>query len=428
MENQEIDAVEAEETNESAAQGAIEVSENKAELVKIEDKLIVPVIPETLNVNGVELNIKKLAKEVAEAKKMKIDGLGDKKGYDDAVATLKALSKLRTSSDNWRQAVMKPVLKFQRELKAKVDEAGKLCEGAEAHLKAIIKPIDDAVEIARQEAETKKDELAKERVTELISLGGVLDANGDTLNFPLDGALFVLRADLRTYTPEAYDLVKKPIQEVWDAEQARLQEIADKEEQEKSLLKSQVEDLNAERTEFRKEQLEMKGFEINPISNNYAKEATEITEEQIMTLNAAEWKALLNPPAPIVEDTADEELPSLNDSVDYTPVTEKAYSGFRGSSSTIKDFSSEFEDVIEPVYAENVTELPETEEVLVSVEKVITRTLVFSEVKPFVEFTVGNGFSMLVFPNEYALSFERTKQVATEGSVNDQLKFELVKN
>jgi len=419
---------EVEETTEAAAEGAIDVSEPQtgAAVVKFEEKINVPVIPATLNINGVELNITKLKKEVDTVKKMKINGLGDEKGYNEATAKLKELRKLRTGSEAWRKKVMAPVLKFQKDLKKQIDDAGDLCEEAEKYLEAEIKPIDDAILIARQKAEEAKDELAKTRTAELIAVGGVHDGVG-TINFPLDPGLFVLSEDLRTLVDEAYLVTYYEAKRLFDDEQTRLQGIEDEKQQEQLKLKSQVEDLNAERTEFRKEQLEMKGYSFVE-ERGFYNETIVITEEQIRTLDAAAWKALLNPPVvevPEVKEETEDEKDKAKGIGKYNPFAGVSI-GFDVEPEIAAEVplfdASEFTDEEEPFQSFAEPEAP------VEVEKVITRTLVFSESKPFVEFIVGNGFKMRIHPLEYDHLCRTEDGIGVgDGSVNEQLRFQLIK-
>lgn len=383
MENEQLHEVE--ETTETAAQGAIDVSENKG-VVKFEENVNLPVIPETLMINGVELNLNLLTDRIAEIKKMKIDGITDEAGYNEAVKVKKEISKLRTSSEAWRKKVMSPVLKFGKDLKGKIDSAGTLCEDGEKHLDSIIKPIEDFIELERQKAELEKDRIAEERAEYIVSIGGVLK-NG-TYNFEHDGGIFILAADLRSLREEDYQKELADINNAWQVEQDRLQAIKDAEEAEQNKLKSQLEDLNAERTEFRKEQLEMKGYALDDEGKDWFKGgASEITEEQIITLDASAWKLLLNPPI-VVE----------------TPVVETI--------SSFTNIADDFAEVEEPkativgtkTLGEQLAELPMTSnsfaeslgiEEKPADETVFTRTIVFTKDKPWIEAKSADGEATL---------------------------------
>lgn len=415
-----VETVLAEETNDVASSDAINIDQKETGIARLEDKVQLPVIPATLNINGIELNIPALKEQVEVAKKMVIDGLGDKKGYDDAKATLKAMANLRTSSEKWRKQVMAPVLKFGKDLKKPIDEAAELCESAETYLKDIIKPIEDAVLIAQQQAEEAKDLLAVERAAELVKLGGVFDGQG-TYNFPYDPDLFVLQESLRELAPEAYIVKLDEIQASYDIEQKRLQAIEDAKVQETTGLKTKLEDLNAERTESREEILQLKGFTFD--SNGfYTKGDIVISAEQLLYYDKDQWKELLNPT--VTQITPDEAAPG--------PIYHSGSGSVQGfapeSTSTHVEQAPSVGDSIVSDFAGFAAATPVEEQPVVEAEKVMTRTLVFSEAKPFVEFAVGT-YTMAVFPNEYASMITFTEdQVAVQGQFNDQLQFKLIEN
>ena len=427
---EEVLHTEVEETTESAAEGAIDVStEPKSKGVTIfTEKIIMPVIPDTLVINGISVNNDDLEKTLnKEILTMTIKDLNEKEGLKAAELKLSELSKLRTGSETWRtKTVMPSVNTFGKELKAKIDKTGEICSKGETYLKGIIAPIKKAAELALEREETAKDELAKTRTAELIAVGGVHDGVG-TINFPLDPGLFVLSEDLRTWVEDTYLEKYYEAKRLFDDEQTRLQAIEDEKSQEALNLKSQVEDLNAERTEFRKEQLEMKGFDFND-ERGFYNDKMLITEEQIRTLDAASWKALLNPPVVEVAEVK-EELPEVKPAPSSSHAMNQNYNPFAGVSSGFDVEETETPEELPVFDAAFFTEeetTSEVEETPAPVEKVITRTLVFSESKPFVEFVVGNGFNMLIFPKEYEQMIP-TEDMVGSGSINEQLKFQLIK-
>lgn len=436
--NTEAQAFETEETTDPAAPGALEVtgtSEATETGIAVLPDPVLPAIPESLNINGVELNITKLTAEIAEIKLMTIDGLGDEKGYLAAKEKLAATTKLRTSSDKWRQKVMAPLLKFGKDLKKPIDEAEKLCKEGEEYLKKIIKPIDDAVEIARQEAEKAKDDLAAERATLLIAIGGVFDGKG-TYNFEHNAGAFFLSTDLREMTPEKWDEDYKEVKDSWDLEQQRLQDIEDAKNAETNLLKGQVEDLNKERTAFRiKELVKFEGFTESEDKERYTRGELVISKEQVLTTPMEEWDALLNP---VVE-----EVPEVVAPVAEAPAPVKKSGGttYGGAikqgyvaSSIASDFATEPEPASAPIAEAELT-LTDLGGQLVSeapavVESTFIRSFVFSETKPFIDFAVGQ-FTMRIYPIEKEIQANtflgELEQIALNGTINEQLNFLLIK-
>lgn len=428
---QQVHVTPSEDTMESAAPGAIEVTEETGISVFESEVKKLPVVPKTLIIGGIEVNNDTLKETIEkDVLTMKIDGLGDKKGYDAAVVKLKELSKLRTGTKNFYAEVTKPVNVFRKNFKSQTDETQDLCTKGETYLEGIIEPIKNAVEIARQEAEKAKDELAVTRAEEMIALGGVYDGQG-TYNFSYDGALFITSENLRELVDEAYLLKKDEIQTSFDLEQKRLQAIEDAKAQETTKLKSQVEDLNEERTEFRKEQLEMKKFKWDGVGF-YVKGEEVISEDQILNLDKDQWKELFNP-KPTVE--THEQVGGEAGYVTVPRMTTGSVGGFTPESTSSHAEPTQAPPVTDSIVGDFAGFVPvEQEEVATEAMKepvditVLTRSLVFSQVKPFISFMVGSEYTMTIFPNEYADKIQISDELLMDGTVNEQLQFKLTQN
>lgn len=421
----------AEETNDAPSENAIEVGDKAVAVVleKLEDKVIVPVIPDTLNINGVELNIAKLTEEVEQVKLMKIDGIIDEKGYDAAVAKLKSISKLRTSSETWRQGIMKPVLKFQKDLKKKVDDAGALCSTAETYLKSIIDPIDRFKELEREKAELAKTALAEERAGLLVASGMVYNGAG-TYNNPLDPAIFVVADELRDFTEEQWNETYNPIKSLFDQEETRKSNEAQQKEQQTNQLASQVADLNEERTEMRREILEARGYKLDagmPIKYHSNDTGITIYEEQVLNATKDEWKELLNP-APVAPVAPVAEPVKVTDFGVHTPaaspiidmaVTEPA-------TSIANDF--EVEDAITDI---EFADAPVEEDTVTAVDFDYSIKLYFTEEKPFIDFNISANYKIRLFNEhlqELALNGVLESQLASSELIEDgSLCYALIK-
>lgn len=425
-----VETVHAEETNDVAAAGAIDVSEKSTEtgVVAFTEKIIMPVIPDTLVINGVKINETELRKKVSEAKKMVIKDLNDIEGLKKAEETLKEFSKTRTGSETWRtKTVMPSVNKFGKDLKKRIDTFAEICQDGEDYLTKIITPIKKAAELALQKQEEAKDLLAVERAAELVKLGGVFDGQG-TYNFPYDADLFVLQESLRELAPEAYVVKLDEIQASFEIEQKRLQAIEDAKVNEANALKGKVEDLNAERTEMRVENLELKGFKENAMGL-FVNGDVILSYNDIITLDKDQWKELLNP-APVVDNGPGIPMDvSPSGGIRYAPSNSPQGFAQESTSPHVEpDQAPSVGDSIVSDFADFAAATPVEEQPVVEAEKVMTRTLVFSEAKPFVEFAVGD-YTMVVFPNEYEAMITFTEeQIAVKGQFNEQLQFKLIEN
>ena len=418
MENNDF---EIEETNESAAQGAIDISETPATkgLVKLEETAVLPVIPETLLINGIEVNNKKLKDTIEkEVMAMKVLDLTDKKGYDAAEAKLKELSKLRTGSETWRtKKVMPSINKFGKDLKARIDEIGAFCKKGEEYLEEQLKPIREFAERERLRLEEEKDKLAEERAQEIISLGGAYDGKG-TYKFSYDAGLFILEDKLRSYTPEEYENELADIKSAFIAEQKRLQDIEDAEQEEKNKLKTELSKLNEKRTTLRRKELRLEGYEMNA-PGIYVLSDHIVTEEDILSLDDDAWDLLINPeeeestietvPAPVVE-----EKPTVG--ISYA--NRSSYgngSPFAGISADIEDESPE---------TPFIEAEPEKEPAPPTGLDALFFELGFTIEIPFIQFSLIPTLDQRIFPTEWDWCNDDLPAGSYQsGVINEELSF-----
>lgn len=450
-----MEEFEVEETRESASKDAIEIGEKKAEVAKLEDKVIIPLIPDTLNIDGVELNVDRLKSEIAEVKAMKIDGITDVAGYDAAVEKLRKISKLRTGSNSWREKLMKPVLKFQRELKKKIDDAGELCAEGEKHLKAIIEPIDNYKQEEIRKAEEAKDALAVERAKLLMDAGVPFDGKG-TYNSSLDAAVFFLHDDLRTYSAEDWDALYTPVKATWDAEQTRLNNLKIEEEQVKNKLQSEVEQMGDEIIEMRKEILDAKGYEFHPDKDIWFRGDEEVPHERVLNATIAEWKTIFAPKQVAVETKAEAVKQHHEPSQGFVGVdVAEPQSAIQPSTSfdIAGDFAVEEETTVtaEETKSEAVEETHGGPDAMTKELKAIHAeeiknfniTIPFSDNQPFLDFKISGNIRIRLFHNEFRdLAFEGLTMPPKEempmdgipnlyggsGSVTENMSFFIIKN
>ena len=357
------------------------------------------VLPKRYNIDGVILDMEELKERVTKIKTMKIDGFSDEEGYKEAVETKKLISKLRTTSKKWRENKAKPVNDFLSQFKKFFDDAGALCSEAETYLDAQIKPIDDYKEIEKQKEEKEKERIAGERAELVVQCGGVFDGKG-TYNFPHDTATFILADKLKSMNEEQWQVEYKAIQDSWKVESDRLQAIEDDKKAEETKLQSQVADLNEERTEMRKEILDMKGFTILENGTYTHVSGINVLPSQILNLSKDDWTALLNPPAkvevitPKVEETIVEapelDLPDIDLPADLPQSLPEVL---------VAEINKPEPEMVEP------REDSET----------ISCEFQFSKADPFLEFVIGNGFSMRLYPEELEKEALEGLETATNG-------------
>lgn len=373
-------------------------------------QIVVPEVPQTINVYGVEINNDKLRKEVAEIKGMKIDGITDKAGYDLAKEKLTIIRKLRTNSEKWRKETTAPMLKFQKDLKAVVDTTGEICKEAETHLETIIKPIDDYVEEQRLAAEKAKDALAETRAQEIVSVGGLYDGKG-TYNFGFDAALFVLQDSLRDLTDEEYEEMMQPIRAGWNAEQEKDAQAKQAQQAEAEAGKQALQILKDKTIKFRTKELIFEDFE-EKAPGVWKKENITVTQEQLENLSDDNWEALL---AGKLSNEAVGEAP-----VEGTPAANTS------AFNSVSDFMT---DEDEPAVEQNPIAEVEQEEAT-SEERNSVYSRKFTEASPFIELAIGKNFLMRYYTAEFeyeANSDIDPQTIAQSGTLDGNLIYILIK-
>ena len=385
----------------------------EAEVMSTSIELVVPkLVPDVLVINGVETSPAIMAALKEEVLAMKIDGILDDEGYNKVSEKLKLVKKAKTSEEKWRKDLFAPFLKFKKEVDDRItkENSGDY-KTMQEHLEAQLKPIDDYKEIARQEAELEKERIAGERAELVVQCGGVFDGKG-TYNFPHDSASFILADKLKSMNEEQWQVEYKAIQDSWKVESDRLQDIENAKKAEETKLQALAETQSQEIIDTRIDVLEARGYILNPITDRYCKEEKEITQEQLTQTDRAAWLAILNPP------TKEEVI--IN-------------SGNSGTShqgevlvAPPSDISTEFDlpeidlsaDLHQSLPEVLVAEInkPEPEMVEpITDAKTISCEFQFSKADPFLEFVIGNGFSMRLYPEELEKEALEGLETATNG-------------
>lgn len=383
----------------------------EAEEITTGIELVVPkLVPDVLVINGVETSSAIMAALEEEVLSMKIDGILDDEGYNKVSEKLKLVKKAKTSEEKWRKDLFAPFLKFKKEVDDRItkDNAGKY-KTMQEHLEAQLKPIDDYKEIARQEAELEKERIAGERAELIVKCGGVFDGKG-TYNFPHDTATFILADKLKSMNEEQWQVEYKAIQDSWKVESDRLQAIEDAKKAEETKLQSQVADLNEERTEMRKEILDMKGFTLLENGTYTNQSGINVLPSQILNLSKDDWTALLNPPAK-------EEVitPKVEEAVSIIPTVEEGVVAEPMFDLPDIDLPADLPQSLPEIKVEEVHEpVPEFAQ-STNNDETISCEFQFSKADPFLEFVIGNGFSMRLYPQELEKEALEGLETATNG-------------
>lgn len=383
----------------------------EAEVMSTGIELVVPkLVPDVLVINGVETSPAIMAALKEEVLAMKIDGILDDEGYNKVSEKLKLVKKAKTSEEKWRKDLFAPFLKFKKEVDDRItkENSGDY-KTMQEHLEAQLKPIDDYKEIARQEAELEKERIAGERAELVVQCGGVFDGKG-TYNFPHDTATFILSDKLKSMNEEQWQVEYKAIQDSWKVESDRLQAIEDDKKAEQSKLQSQVADLNEERTEMRKEILDMKGFTLLENGTYTNQSGINVLPSQILNLSKDDWTALLNPPSK-------EEVitPKVEEAVSILPTVEEGVVAEPMFDLPDIDLPADLPQSLPEALVAEINK-PEPEMVEHREDSTtISCEFQFSKSDPFLEFVIGNGFSMRLYPQELEKEALEGLETATNG-------------
>lgn len=400
--------------NELGAEPGAEVSTLVA--LKIE----VPAIPDVLNINGVEVSEDLIKQKIAELKLIKIADCFDEENIEKLAEAKKRILKLRTGSKTWRENLMKPVNSFGKDLKAKIDRFGELCAEGEKAADDMMIPIEKELEELRTKKAREAEAEFQRRVGLLIANGAVT-TDGSSFSFPHDTNLEINAVLLKEMELDVFEAEFTEIEASWKKEVARLDKIKADKEAEEAAFKAQIATLNEKRTKVRRKELKYDEFEeIEP--GVWSKNDVQFTEDDILTLEDEIWESRLDIANEMVAPDMPEEEPQV-----ISPIASGNLKASSASSGDWKprtplhtlgaEFADEFEEVI-------VEEAPEP----VKVEaKVFTRSFVFTETNPYVEFEVITGkFLQRIFPVEFATLASISiadGSILNAGAINDQLAF-----
>jgi copper chaperone CopZ len=368
----------------------METENTTTELVQVKFEL--PVIPEVLNINGIEVSNDLLLEQEKIADTLTINGFLDEEGYAAMKDFKNKVLKMRTQSEAYRKKIAKPVTDKLSELKGVTDGFGLICKRIEDKLAPKLEAYENYKEEERKRIAEENKAKAEARAVILVENGMQFNGAG-TYRFPehLDQSVFVLQDELGEMTDDEFEAKLSEVKPVWEAEAERVAKV--KADQEKAQLEKDrlIADVNEERTEFRKEQLSDKGFEFDADLNMWFKEGfTAISETDILKTNKDDWKGMITPTKVQVVDFGnytDAAMPNLDVRV-VEPVTE-AVSFYEPSTETVTFDTVEevkFEEAIEPSEAKS--------------EHRNDVVLLFDKEYPFKDSDVKEGFKLRVFPTE----------------------------
>lgn len=346
--------------------------------VILKSEFTAPALPTVLDKDG---SLELIKKARLKYESIKVDGTKDKANYKLVVGGIKELKDSRLAwIKSVKETVLTPADAWLKTLKEDIKEIEQAFKDGEEALRIEKDRIDTLKAEEAQAEENRKTALLATRVEILVGLGGKQSNNQYVFDY--DMALFVTVAQMKESNDKQWEAIMKDIQKSYDAEQKRIEDVRLAQEAEQLKLQSQVADLNAERTEMRKEILEARGFEFEPVLEVYIKGETAITSSQVINLDATAWKEAITPvvkpeQSAIVDNVAAKE---------ETPV-EAPKSAMQPSQSF--DEPKPTAKFVMPV----IDDEPD--------QKKIDITINFTEEKSFISFNLGI-FTQRIYPIEFA--------------------------
>lgn len=255
----------------------------------VQKGIVLPEIPENLNIGGIEFSKETIQKEVDEAKKLVIgkitkddtvESLQEKKKiYEELKDKKNRFVKTRTAPENFRKEVVKPINDFAKKLKVITDGYGEVAKSGEEHCLSQMKVYEDwEAEQQRLEQEAI-DKRVKERSQQLTDIKGVINFESGHWTFPYAAHIIIEKDQIeREYGwDELFNEVNESYQshlKAEEAERAKTQGMAE------ALYNARVMLLDM-----------MGGYEKT--ETGYSKNGHTLTNDEITNTPDAEWKALI---------------------------------------------------------------------------------------------------------------------------------------
>lgn len=399
------------------------VEEVSSELVISVPKLV----PDEITINGVKSSDAILDKLKEEVKAMEIKGLTDDEGFNAAVKKLDEVKKAAREEERWRKSFFDPFLKFKKALDTRITKTNVAkYDEMQEHLEKIIKPIQDFKELEKERLLKEQEAKAEERAKLLISVGLVFNGAG-TYDFSLDQSEFILHSTLKDWNDEQFNMEYERFKAIWDTEQERLKAEEEARLGAEAKLQSQVADLNAERTEMRRELLEMRGYVLTDGFYNNGTHQSISEDAVINTPTKAEWDALFVL-IPKEMETVEEQQTIAPEPLNEVEMPD------------VNDMSFEVPEIVEDVPLINHTPIPEIshEENPLHISGVPEFTkdettydchLVFTNDEPYIEVPIGMMKIRLYHSELEGVSLEGVEKdnIALTGEIKGELKFTVMK-
>lgn len=369
-------------------------------------KVLLPEIPKVMNIGGVEFSEESIKAAVDAVKEIKVEIIKDddtvevanakQKVYDDLKAKKNQFVKTRTSPDNFRKEVTKPLTDWSRDLKKQTDAYGDLAKAGELHCTEQIEIWDNYEAEQQRLKEEAEQAIVKARTIELHKVNGVLNPESLHWTFPYNPAKIVENIFLVEADDSEWNGLMKELEDSLSAHQAKEKAEAAEAEANKTLIVT-----------TRVQMLQMMQYEES--GENYTKNGHVLTPHAIATTSADDWMALImSHNTPAVAPSNPFAVPPI--SAPAAPVE------------TASPVTNPFAAFETPVVAEEPEEDKPFHMVAPVVEEVDERTLTVWD-KPYVEKMLGNTQIRIFHVDNQAEAVKGIGEIRFDGSFDNGIMF-----
>lgn len=204
----------------------------------------IPAIPEVFFIEDKEYSLAVVAdldkRAKALAKKATPKSFEDKKLWEQIFDLKQEAVKMRTTPENKRKEVSKPVQAFLKELKTKTDRIGEAAQKIQDDLEALLTTKEnwEAEKIRLEEERIQKR--TDGRIAELFALDTKFDPSNGTYAFEYSPGTVMSKVQIEDFDDEEWAETLKDIEEAKVAHEAEVKALAEKKEQEDKEAKEKL--------------------------------------------------------------------------------------------------------------------------------------------------------------------------------------------
>lgn len=255
-------------------------------------KVLLPAIPKTMNIGGVEFSETAIQKEVDEIRKITVEIIkpGDtvevaeakRKIYEQLDEKRKQFVKTRTQPEAFRKKVVKPLDDWKKELKEQTDAYGNIAKEGELHCAEQIEIWDNHEAEQKRIEEERIQKLVDSRTADLQSVYGILNRDSLHWTFAHTPSKLVENSFLEEADDSEWNGLMKELEDAVAAEkEAQAERDKEFEATKNALYNTRI------------QMLQLLGGYEKYATGDYTKNGHTLTDEQIRNTPETDWMSLI---------------------------------------------------------------------------------------------------------------------------------------